>query len=206
MQYILVRHGKKPELVELDRSTSAGNIRVHGYPKVLRRTTSGSWETTGNSYKKDRDYVYEHIGDNLIVLAKNYEVNQAKIKKDIAERKAFRAKVDAKLAEQLTIAKERLSEDFAKLKDSAIKHITDDPYQDGETVETLIFHGQIAVDPKGRQKFNHVSILAKKEQDDRNWRLSYTYYTDRCTGASSSISNETLDDGLWDIVRDVYFS
>ena len=187
---------KRPVKVDLIKTTPAGNIKVEGFNKVLRK---GHHHEVGECWRKDNVMACKDEGDNFKVLTETYERLESIRQRKKQEREARAARFEQRDAERLDFVKTNFKAEFDKIWSQRKEYKAEGHRGENEYV---ILSGSIP--PNTDRAFSFITIRARKEPNDIRWQACYTAFSDRSSGASSTCSNTELQLCLWMVISDVY--
>ena len=198
--YILVMKDERPIKVDLIKTTPAGNIKVEGFNKVLRK---GHHYEVGDCWKIGDAMACKDEGDNFKVLTETYERLESIRQRKKQERKARAKRIEQRDAERLEFVKTNFKAEFDEIW-SQRKEYKAEGYR-GEN-EYVILSGSIPPNTDMKQAFSFITIRAEKGSDDTRWQAGYSLFSNRTSGASSFCSDKNLQNCLWKVIVKTYYS
>ena len=182
--------------VNLIKTTPAGNIKVEGFSKVLRK---GHHHEVGECWRKDNTMACKDEGDNFKVLTETYERLESIRQRKKQEREDRAKQIEQRKAERLEFVKTNFKAEFDWIWSQRKEYKAEGHRGENEYV---VLSGSIP--PNTGRAFSFITIRARKEPNDARWQACYTAFSDRSSGVSSTCSDTELQLCLWMVISDVY--
>ena len=198
--YVLVMRGERPTKVNLIKTTPAGNIKVEGFSKVLRK---GHHYEVGDCWKTGDAMACKDEGDNFKVLTETYERLESIRQRKKQEREDRAKQIEQRDADRLEFVKTNFKAEFDAIWSQRKEYKAEG--RRGEN-EYVILFGTVPPNTGMKQAFSFVTIRAEKEPDDTRWQAGYSLFSNRTSGTSSFCSDKDLQNCLWLVLVEAYYS
>ena len=179
---ILVRRrGAKPEIVEVERMTPAGKVKISEFKKLFKKEIGDIYDYLGGSFV--RPYLMVNTPENLKVAEKLHQEDLDRKAKILAEKQER----EDKRLDEISQMKENHADYLKALRESKIQHNEDDIYQ--------------AIAPNGNYVIFKISPSARLFTDDPEFEGYATYLSQGSFSSMSGVYFKTYEEVFLELAR-----
>ena len=179
---ILVRQrGAKPEIVDVEKITPAGKIRIEGFSKLFKQDYQETYSYLGYSFR--RPYLMVNTPENLKIAEELHQKDLDRKAKILAEKQ----EKENRRLDEISQMKENHADYLTALRESKIQHKEDNIHQ--------------AVAPNGDYVIFKISSSTKLLTDDPEFEGYATYLSRGSFSSMSGVYYKTYEEVFLELAR-----